>query len=167
MKDTGYNLTDTQAQRVAMLHQYNEKSEVTKSPRQAPTSGNTVFGGTHGLFSTASDYSIFAQMLLNNGFWNGKRYLSPKTVAIMSIDQANGLFQDPGKGFGLGFAVVDDLAKTKSLGSEGAYYWSGAYCTYFLIDPKEELVAVFMTQLTPFSTHYENKFRQMLYQAID
>ena len=167
MKDTGYNLTDTQAQRVAMLHQYNEKSEVTKSPRQAQTSGNTVFGGTHGLFSTASDYSIFAQMLLNNGFWNGKRYLSPKTVAIMSIDQANGLFQDPGKGFGLGFAVVDDLAKTKSLGSEGAYYWSGAYCTYFLIDPKEELVAVFMTQLTPFSTHYENKFRQMLYQAID
>jgi len=167
MKDTGYNLTDTQAQRVAMLHQYNEKGEVIKNPRQAPTSGNTVFGGTHGLFSTAADYSIFAQMLLNNGFWNGKRYLSPKTVEIMTIDQANGLFQDHGKGFGLGFAVVDDLAKTKSLGSKGAYYWSGAYCTYFLIDPKEELVAVFMTQLTPFSTHYENKFRQMLYQAID
>lgn len=167
MTDTGYNLNESQAPRIAMLHNYNEQGEVTKSARQAPTTGNTVFGGTHGLFSTALDYSIFAQMLLHKGIWNGKRYLSPKTIEIMTMDQTNGLFQDPGKGFGLGFAVVNDLAKTKSLGSEGTFYWSGAYCTYFLIDPKEELVAVFMTQLNPFSAHYENKFRQMLYQAID
>ena len=85
----------------------------------------------------------------------------------MRLNQTGDLFQDPGKGFGLGFAVVDDLAGTKSLGSEGAFYWSGAYCTYFFIDPKEDLVAVFMTQMAPFSSYYENKFRQMVYQAIE
>lgn len=167
MKDTGYNLTDSQKQRIVQLHNFNESGVLMKSERQTPTSGNTVFGGTHGLFSTAQDYSIFARMMLNGGKLNGKQYLSPKTVEIMSIDQANDLFRDPGKGFGLGFAVVEDLADTKSLGSEGTFYWSGAYCTYFFIDPKEEMVAIFMTQVNPFSGYYENKFRQMVYQAIE
>lgn len=167
MKDTGYNLTEAQKPRMAQLHNFNDSGVLVKSERQTPTSGNTVFGGTHGLFSTAQDYSLFAQMMLNGGEWNGKRYLSPKTVEIMAMDQANGLFQDPGKGFGLGFAVVDDLADTKALGSEGTFYWSGAYCTYFFIDPKEELVAIFMTQVNPFSSYYENKFRQLVYQAIE
>lgn len=85
----------------------------------------------------------------------------------MRINQSGDLFQDPGKGFGLGFAVVDDLAGTKALGSEGTFYWSGAYCTYFFIDPKEDLVAIFMTQVSPFSGHYENRFRQMVYQSIE
>lgn len=167
MKDTGYNLTDAQKSRMVQLHHFDDSGVLIKSERQTPTSGNTVFGGTHGLFSTAQDYSLFARMMLNGGEWNGKRYLSPKTIEIMAMDQANGLFQDPGKGFGLGFAVVDDLADTKSLGSEGTFYWSGAYCTYFFIDPKEEMVAIFMTQVNPFSSYYENKFRQMVYQAIE
>lgn len=167
MKDTGYNLTDIQKARMVQLHNFNDSGVLVTSERQTPTSGNTVFGGTHGLFSTAQDYSLFARMMLNKGEWNGKRYLSPKTVEIMAMDQANGLFQDPGKGFGLGFAVVDDLADSKSLGSEGTFYWSGAYCTYFFIDPKEEMVAIFMTQVNPFSSYYENKFRQMVYQAVE
>lgn len=166
MKDTGYNLSETQKTRMVQLHNFNETGVLVKSERQTPTSGNTVYGGTHGLFSTAQDYSLFARMMLNGGEWNGKRYLSPKTVEIMSIDQANDLFRDPGKGFGLGFAVVEDLADTKSLGSEGTFYWSGAFCTYFFIDPKEEMVAIFMTQVNPFSSYYENKFRQMVYQSI-
>lgn len=167
MKDTGYNLSDSQKTRMVQLHNFDDAGVLVKSARQTPTSGNTVFGGTHGLFSTAQDYSLFARMMLNGGEWNGKRYLSPKTIEIMAMDQANGLFQDPGKGFGLGFAVVDDLADTKALGSEGTFYWSGAYCTYFFIDPKEEMVAIFMTQVNPFSSYYENKFRQMVYQAIE
>lgn len=167
MKDTGYNLSDAQKSRMVQLHNFDETGVLVKSERQTPTSGNTVFGGTHGLFSTAQDYSLFAGMMLNGGEWNGKRYLSPKTVEIMSIDQANDLFLDPGKGFGLGFAVVEDLADTKSLGSEGTFYWSGAFCTYFFIDPKEEMVAIFMTQVNPFSSYYENKFRQMVYQTIE
>ena len=167
MKDTGYNLTEEQAKRMVQLHQLDDSGKVLNAERQTPTSGNTVFGGTHGLFSTAQDYSLFAQMMLNGGEWNGKRYLSRKTVEIMSINQSGDLFQDPGKGFGLGFAVVDDLGDSKALSSEGTFYWSGAFCTYFFIDPKEKMVAVFMTQLNPFSSHYENKFRQMVYQAVE
>lgn len=167
MKDTGYNLSEEQAKRMTVLHSFDENGKLIKAPRQTPTSGNKVFAGANALFSTAQDYSIFARMMLNGGEWNGKRYLSPKTVEIMTMDQTNGLFKDPGKGFGFGFAVVNDLADTKAAGSEGTYYWSGAYSTYFFIDPKEELVAVFMTQLAPFSSFYENKFRQMVYQTLE
>jgi CubicO group peptidase (beta-lactamase class C family) len=167
MKDTGYSLQEDQLSRMTQLHIYNKEGKLIKAERQTPTSGNTVFGGTHGLFSTAQDYSIFARMLLNNGEWNGQRYLSPKTLEIMTLPHDDGLFGDSGKGFGYGFAVIDDLAATNSLGSEGTYYWNGAYSTYFFIDPKENLVAIFMTQLSPFSSYYENKFRQMVYQAIE
>src|SRR5690606_36446138 len=167
MKDTGYNLSEEQATRLTQLHHLDDSGKMVNAEQQTPTSGNTVFGGTHGLFSTSADYALFAQMMLNGGELNGKRYLSPKTVEIMSINQSGDLFQDPGKGFGLGFAVVDDLADSKALSSEGTFYWSGAYSTYFFIDPKENMVAVFMTQFAPFSTFYENKFRQMVYQAVD
>ena len=167
MKDTGYNLTDSQKTRMVMLHNKNESGVLEKNPNQTKTSGNTVMGGTHGLFSTAHDYSIFARMLLNGGSWEGRTYLSPKTLEIMTLPHDDGLFQDPGKGFGYGFAVVDNLAATNSLGSEGTFYWSGAYSTYFFVDPKENMVAIFMTQLAPFSSFYENKFRQMVYQAIE
>ncbi|WP_111670398.1 serine hydrolase domain-containing protein [Algoriphagus litoralis] len=167
MKDTGYNLTDEQAKRMTILHTYDDAGKLVKAPRQTPTSGNTVFAGANALFSTAQDYSLFARMMLNGGELDGKRYLSSKTVELMSMNQTKDLFQDPGKGFGFGFAVVDDLADTKSLGSEGTFYWSGAYCTYFFIDPKEDMVAIFMTQVAPFSSYYENKFRQMIYQAVD
>ncbi|WP_026952070.1 serine hydrolase domain-containing protein [Algoriphagus mannitolivorans] len=167
MKDTGFNLSEAQSTRMVQLHAYNDSGVLSKTKNQTPTSGNTVFGGTHGLFSTAQDYSIFARMLLNGGEWQGKRYLSSKTIEIMTLPHDDGLFKDPGKGFGYGFAVVDDLAATQGLGSEGTYYWSGAFSTYFFIDPKENMVAIFMTQLAPFSSYYENKFRQMIYQAIE
>lgn len=167
MKDTGYNLTEEQTKRMTVLHAFDEDGKLIRAPRQTPTSGNTVFAGANALFSTAQDYSLFARMMLNGGKLNGRQYLSSKTVEIMAINQSNDLYKAPGKGFGFGFAVVDDLADTKSLGSEGTFYWSGAYCTYFFIDPKEDMVAVFMTQVNPYSSYYENKFRQMVYQAIE
>jgi CubicO group peptidase (beta-lactamase class C family) len=167
MKDTGYNLSEEQAKRMTVLHSFDDAGKLIKAPRQTPTSGNTVFAGANALFSTAQDYSLFARMMLNGGELDGKRYLSSKTIEIMSMNQSKDLFQDPGKGFGFGFAVVDDLADTKGLGSEGSFYWSGAYCTYFFIDPKEEMVAIFMTQVAPFSSYYENKFKHMIYQAVE
>lgn len=167
MKDTGYNLSEEQAKRMTALHTFDENGKLIKAPRQTATSGNTVFAGANALFSTASDYSLFAQMMLNGGEWNDKQFLSSKTVELMSMNQSGDLFQDQGKGFGFGFAVVDDLADTKALGSVGTFYWSGAYCTYFFIDPKEEMVAIFMTQVAPFSGYYENKFLQMVYQAVE
>ncbi|WP_296705909.1 serine hydrolase [Algoriphagus sp.] len=167
MKDTGYNLNEEQESRMATLHTYDEDGKLIKSPRQTPTSGNTVFAGANALFSTAPDYAKFAQMLLNGGEWNGKQYLSPKTIEIMTRDQTNGLYRAPGQGFGFGFGVMTDVADAKSLGSEGTYYWSGAYCTYFFIDPEENLISIMMTQTAPFSGFYEQKMRQMVYQAIE
>ena len=72
-----------------------------------------------------------------------------------------------GTGFGLGYAITTNVADTKSLGSQGTFYWSGAYCTYFFIDPKEEMIAILMTQLWPYSGYYGDKMRQFVYQAID
>ncbi|SHO64276.1 serine hydrolase domain-containing protein [Algoriphagus zhangzhouensis] len=166
MKDTGYNLTEEQARRLVSLHGHSESGELIKMPNQPTTSGNTVFGGTHGLFSTAQDYSIFARMLLNGGSWNGKQFLSPKTIDLMTRNHIEGLDYDPGYGFGLGFGILVDIAEADIIGSEGQYFWSGAYCTYFFIDPKENMVSFLMTQYNQYSNFYSNKMRQMVYQAI-
>ncbi|MDN3203271.1 serine hydrolase domain-containing protein [Algoriphagus sediminis] len=167
MNDTGYNLDEEQQSRMAMLHSYDDNGKLIKAERQTPMTGNVVFAGANALFSTAQDYATFARMLLNGGEWNGKRFISPKTLEIMTMDQANGLFQDPGYEFGFGFAVLDDLADAKSLGSEGQYFWSGAYCTYFFIDPEEDLISIMMTQTAPYSNYYPAKMRQMVYQAVE
>ena len=166
MSDTGYNLNEEQKSRMATLHTYNQDGKLIKAPNQTPTSGNTVFAGANALFSTASDYAKFARMLLNGGEWNGVQYLSPKTIELMTMDQADGMFGDPGHGFGFGFAVLEDLRKTKNLGSVGQYFWSGAYCTFFFIDPKEDMISIFMTQVNPYNNYWGEKMRQMVYQSI-
>ncbi len=166
MKDTGYNLNDTNKNRFMPVHNRNEKGDLVTSENQFAVEGNTVFGGTHGLFSTASDYMTFCQMLLNKGEWKGNHLLSKKTVEIMTMNQVGDLYQAPGQGFGLGFGVTTDVADSKSLGSVGQYYWSGAYSTFFFIDPEEELIAILLTQLQPYNNFYGEKMRQFTYQAI-
>ena len=84
----------------------------------------------------------------------------------MTMNQTGDLQQAPGQAFGFGFGVTVDLADTKSLGSVGQYYWGGAYSTYFFIDPKENLIAILMTQLQPYSNYYNQKMRQFVYQAL-
>ena len=69
-------------------------------------------------------------------------------------------------GFGLGFAILVDVAESKLLGSNGVYYWAGAFNTHFFIDPKEKLISIFMTQEAPYTTFYHDKMRQMVYQSI-
>ncbi|PZX55721.1 serine hydrolase domain-containing protein [Algoriphagus chordae] len=167
MSDTRYNLNEEQASRMATLHSYDKSGKLIVAPRQTPTSGNKVFAGANALFSTAHDYARFALMMSNGGELEGKRYLSPKTVEIMTINQIGDIQREPGQGFGFGFGVTTNLADTKSLGSVGTYYWSGAYCTYFFIDPKEDLISILMTQTAPFSGFYDQKMRQMVYQAIE
>ncbi len=164
MTDTGYNLRDGQTHRVATVHEMRNE-ELVAAQRQPPTQGNTLWSGVNGLFSTATDYMKFCQMMLNKGEWNGKRYLSRKTVEIMTLNQIDGLYGE--QGWGLGFAILTNLAANKGLGSEGQYYWNGAFRTHFFIDPKENLIAILMTQTNPYSDYYGSKMRQFVYQAID
>jgi CubicO group peptidase (beta-lactamase class C family) len=170
MNDTGYNIAPVNQYRRVELHEQNKEgilmNSATKS--QLPMSGNTIWAGTSGLFTSASDYLKFCQMLLNKGESNGHRFLSRKTIDLMTMNQIGDLAlkRMQGHKFGLGFAVVTDVAATKVLGSEGVYFWGGAFNTHFFIDPKEKIVAVFMTQIASFSWKYHNKLQQMIYQAI-
>jgi CubicO group peptidase (beta-lactamase class C family) len=134
--------------------------------------------GGVGAVATASDYLRFAQMLLNGGQLDGARILSRTTVTLMTSDQL-GRIKDSGitpgelllgtRGytFGLGFAVrlEDGLASVP--GRAGEFMWAGAAGTYFWVDPKEQLVAVLMTQAPgPSRTYYRKLFKQLVYQAI-
>jgi CubicO group peptidase (beta-lactamase class C family) len=84
----------------------------------------------------------------------------------MTYNYAGKLFDRPGEGFGLGFAVMMDAAESKILSSNGMYYWAGAFNTHFFIDPKENLISIFMTQEAHYTFYYHEKMRQLVYQAL-
>jgi len=166
MNDTGYNIAKENHDRWVPVHNFNKEGKMVNSEQQLPIDGNKVYGGTHGLFSSAGDYMKFCQMLLNNGQANGKQFLSSKTIDLMTMNQIGDLRAGPGAGFGFGFGVTTDVAASKALGSVGQYYWGGAYSTYFFIDPEEELIAILMTQVQPYSDYYNKMMRQFVYQTI-
>lgn len=166
MQHTGYNVPKNEQKNVVMVHNKDKAGLLVNGNIQPKMEGNTVWSGVNGLYASAADYVTFCQMLLNKGELNGKRLLSRKTVELMTQNHTGDLYQNPGEGFGLGFAVVTDVAKTELLGSEGIFYWSGANNTHFFIDPKENIVAVFMTQLAPYSGTFHKKMRQYVLQAV-
>lgn len=130
--------------------------------------------GGHGLKMTIQDYYTFAKMLLNKGAYEGGQLLSPKTVELMMSNhleprQMPVAFQDfilTGLGFGLGGSVMLSPAQAQKLGSEGNFGWSGAAYTTFWIDPKEELIAIFMTQSTNNFSMVQTIFNNLVYQSI-
>ena len=123
--------------------------------------------GGGGLVSTANDYLRFCQMLLNQGQYNGKRLLSRKTIQLMSSDNLGKIPEvSPGVGFGLGFAVSKAPGEAGTMGTPGEYNWGGAAGTKFWIDPKEELIGVFMIQILLNPVDYGSSFRVLTYQAI-
>jgi CubicO group peptidase (beta-lactamase class C family) len=136
--------------------------------------------GGGGLCSTAADYLTFCRALLNGGELGGVRLIGPKTLALMASNHLPGnrdlpemsrsMFAEAtynGIGFGLGFSVTMDPAKTLIAGSPGEYAWGGAATTSFWIDPAEELIAIFMTQVLPSSAYpIRRELRTMVYAAI-
>jgi CubicO group peptidase (beta-lactamase class C family) len=125
----------------------------------------TYFSGGGGLVSTTEDYYRFCQMMLNDGQLDGKRLLSRKSVELMSMNHTQGKIDD--YGYGLGFGVTSEPRFLTELGSLGSYYWGGFYYTSFVIDPKEDLVAVFMGQLHPTGgLDLDQKAIRLAYQAI-
>jgi CubicO group peptidase (beta-lactamase class C family) len=130
--------------------------------------------------STALDYHRFCMMLLNGGELDGVRLLGPKTLQLMTMNHLPGksdlttmsrsLFsetQNGGVGFGLGFAVTQDVARAMIPGSPGEYYWGGMFTTAFFIDPVEKLHMVFMTQLSPSLLYpIRRELKTLIYSAL-
>ena len=136
--------------------------------------------GGGGLVSTAQDYLRFCEMMRRGGEWDGTRLLSRKTIELMTrnhlpddmdlTQMARGTFSETpyeGVGFGLGFSVNLGSARTGAAGSAGEYAWGGAASTAFWIDPLEELVVIFMTQLLPSATYdFRAQLRAITYGSI-
>jgi len=140
----------------------------------------SFISGGGGLVSTAADYMRFARLLLQGGELDGVRLLGPKTLALMTANHLPGgvdlprmsrsMFSEAayeGVGFGLGFATTITPATTLLPGSVGDFFWGGAASTYFWIDPQEELIALFLTQLLPSSAYpVRRQLRTLVYSAI-
>jgi CubicO group peptidase (beta-lactamase class C family) len=125
------------------------------------------FSGGAGFLSTVSDYARFLQMMLNGGELDGVRILTPKTVELMTVDHLRGIPFRDGQGFGLGFSVVTDLGARGIPGSIGEYGWGGAYHSTYWVDPEEELIVVYLTNLIPAGgLDDQGKVRALIYQAL-
>jgi CubicO group peptidase (beta-lactamase class C family) len=134
-------------------------------------------GGAGGL-STASDYLRFCQMLLNGGELDGVRVLSRSTIKLMTSDHLGTrvaapfqpgelLLGTPGYTFGLGFAVRQGDGVAGVPGSAGEFMWAGYAGTYFWVDPKEEIIGIYMTQApSPIRAYYRKMFKSLVYQAL-
>ena len=149
---------------------------MTSAYRQPPIR----LSGGGGLVSTCADYFRFAQMLLNKGELDGVRIVGRKTVELMTANHMpnNGdlasmgvpVFSETtysGIGFGLGVSVMLNPAQAQILGSPGEYAWGGAASTAFWVDPVEEQIVIFLTQLMPSSTYpIRRELRVLTYGAI-
>ncbi|WP_428102244.1 serine hydrolase domain-containing protein [Candidatus Rariloculus sp.] len=148
MPDTGFYFDGEQAGRVPTYY-----ARTAEGSRPTPRELNRVyFSGAGGMASAAEDYLQFAQMLLNGGQLNGRRFLGARTVELMTAnhtgDMVNGQFGRParGIGFGLSVQVVEDSVAARLAISKGAYGWAGGTGVSFWIEPEEELVSIYMVQ---------------------
>jgi CubicO group peptidase (beta-lactamase class C family) len=129
--------------------------------------------GGGGLVSTTMDYARFCQMLLNGGVLDGNRLVSRKTLELMASNhlgpgvKIQGALVPPGHGFGLGFAVRTEPGIAPFPGSVGQFFWSGMAGTFFWIDPKEELFAVFMMQGPGQRMYFRTLCRDLVYAAVE
>jgi CubicO group peptidase (beta-lactamase class C family) len=146
---------------------YQTQGQYAKGPRKS-------FSGGAGLLSTSLDYAVFLQMMLNNGTYNGKRILSRKSVELMIANHLDGDYYkgvtfpwDWGVGFGLGFSVTTEMGDRGVLGSLDEYGWGGAYHSNYWVDPNENLVVVYFTQVDPISLDDHQKLRALIYQSIN
>jgi CubicO group peptidase (beta-lactamase class C family) len=129
--------------------------------------------GGGGMQSTATDYARFLQMLLNGGELDGRRYLSPRTIAYMIADQMGSdvhpgpyYLPGPGHGFGLGVAVRKEAGVAAYPGEVGDWWWGGAGGTYFWVDPKSDMFVVYMMQSPKQRLNMRSVLRDMVYAAV-
>ena len=176
MQDTYFTLPETKVSRLATLYKMGKDDKLVKAtgyyPYPAP---QTYFSGGAGLVSTAPDYWRFAQMLLNKGELEGIRILSRKTIELMTTNSIKDLYIfNPfkhngimGDKFGYGFGIRTERGEYDELESLGTFGWDGAFYTRFWVDPKEDLIGIFLTQVDAYwDENLIGKFRILVYQSI-
>ena len=174
MNDTYFFLPSSKYNR--LVHLYKEEDGKLMEPEEITQNGKfivdypkkpgTYYSGGAGLSSTALDYAIFLQMLLNGGEYNGKRLLSRNVVRMMTMNQIGDISMGVNK-FGLGFGLTTEKGSSLLPTPEGVFEWGGAFSTTYWADPKEKLIGIIYRQLWS-STQREipNKFKVLVYQAI-
>lgn len=171
MKDSYFNLPTEKHNRLTTLYTEDSLHHPIKFASMLGTSSDypkqktNYFSGGAGLSSTAMDYAIFLQMLLNKGTYNGFTLLSPRSVEMMTSNQIGKLWGD-GK-FGLGFSIVSETA-TDDMRSPGSFSWGGIFGTSYWADPKENMVCLVMTQQFPsiYWDELQNRFQVAVYQSL-
>jgi CubicO group peptidase (beta-lactamase class C family) len=167
MVDSCFYLAPEKAGRLAPVYGV-EKGVLGRGDQGDYVTGpRKCFSGGAGLLATAGDYGRLLQMLLNEGELEGVRLLSPKAVQLMRANHTGTKYAGDTGAFGLGFWVMQDVGFYGELGSVGAYGWGSAYFPQYLVDPKEKIVALMMTQLRPTGgSDLNQKFKVMMYQAL-
>jgi CubicO group peptidase (beta-lactamase class C family) len=182
MVDTQFFLNDGQKSRLAKVYRSDSDGKAVLEARNEIVESNYLhytttypcnstgryFSGGGGLSSTALDYYRFCQMLLDKGRVGPKRLMSRKTIELMTAPHV----KFPGResdesGFGLGFGIAGSPGSSHDVGSKGAYSWGGFFYTTFFIDPQEDLIGISLAQLHPASVDWNERFRILVYQAID
>jgi len=177
MTDTHFYLPQSKLDRFAAVYQPDEKNGNRIKLLEAPTAESryvkephVYFSGAGGLVSTANDYLRFHQMMLGGGELDGVRILGRKTVELMTTNHIGNLpvwLTGPGYGFGLGYRVMKDVGQAAIPSSVGEYGWGGAFCTYFWVDPQEDMIGIMMTQVIPYThINIRQEFQVLANQAI-
>lgn len=173
MKDTYFNVPASKANRLASVYTENSDHQIIPWSHtfrnidpDYPTMNKHYFSGGAGLSSTAFDYAIFMQMLLNGGIYNGKRILAPRTVEMMTSNQLDFHYNGTND-FGLGFEIVTEKSANLGPRNKGSFSWGGYYGTTYWADPKAKLVCLIMTQHTP-NSHGDltNKVTDIIYSSL-
>jgi len=175
MKDTYFFIPQEKAGRLVNLYTEDSLGHLEKSDGNmlnGPTVVNypliksSYYSGGAGLSSTAYDYAVFLQMLLNGGKYDGKQLLSRNSVRMMTMNQIGDLSLGADK-FGLGFQVVTERGSGRTPANEGTFSWGGAFATSYWVDPKEKMVLLFYRQLQG-GSHGDvvEKFRALVYSAL-
>src|SRR5499426_1752166 len=186
MTDTSFVVTEAQIKRFAANYQRlaDDRLKLIDDPATSVYRDCAFFSGGGGLVSTANDYFRFASMMLNKGELDGIRLLGRKTVELMTMnhlpegqDLTNlalpGMFTETayaGVGFGLGFSVMQSPTRAQIAGTPGEFAWGGAAGTAFWIDPGEQIIVVFMTQIMqmglPVPYPLRRELRTLTYSAV-
>ena len=173
MNDTFFELPAKKLDRLTTLYVVDEKEQLVSFDNKSNTPFKDkviLLNGSGGLLSTTEDYLKFSVMLLNNGTYNDNKLISKATLDLMKLDHSIGLKYKKlafgkKKGFGLGFEVVKE--NDTKFGSKGTFGWGGMFGTYFRVDPKENMVIIYMTQsFETYKLKLADTFRTLVYDSI-